>query len=322
MSISFGPKLNLLYNALIGESYFDSLRLFLQNIDALLQGSVINATQAAPPVSPNPGDAYLLTGGTPSGVWTGKAGQIAFWDAQLTTSGTNTVAPGWVFLVPQAGWIIWNIAAATLIVFNGTSWSPVQGGANFPTNTDITSMTGIPNTTINNAGYIFNDGTAADTVTLASTGITWGSNFNTGLIGATIANQTWAGASYTGIGLGINSGSGGSLIGAGFIGTDALTTTQMLCTTVGTFGSIQCSFIEADAPSGAIAIAGRGTSQVGVQIQAGSTPHQLLLGFSFYPVQTTVGAAGSASALPALPSGYLPIVIGTTEYVIPYYAAA
>lgn len=36
--------------------------------------------------------------------------------------------------------------------------------------------------------------------------------------------------------------------------------------------------------------------------------------------QTTVGAAGSASAVPATPSGYITITIGTTEYVVPYYA--
>lgn len=36
--------------------------------------------------------------------------------------------------------------------------------------------------------------------------------------------------------------------------------------------------------------------------------------------QTTVGAAGGASALPATPSGYLVLTIGTTDYVVPYYA--
>jgi hypothetical protein len=36
--------------------------------------------------------------------------------------------------------------------------------------------------------------------------------------------------------------------------------------------------------------------------------------------QTTVGAAGGASALPATPSGYLRFFIGATEYVLPYYA--
>lgn len=38
--------------------------------------------------------------------------------------------------------------------------------------------------------------------------------------------------------------------------------------------------------------------------------------------QTTVGAAGGASALPATPSGYLRFFLGTTEFVLPYYAQA
>jgi len=38
--------------------------------------------------------------------------------------------------------------------------------------------------------------------------------------------------------------------------------------------------------------------------------------------QSTVGAAGPASALPATPSGYLPVVIDGTTYVIPFYAAS
>lgn len=38
--------------------------------------------------------------------------------------------------------------------------------------------------------------------------------------------------------------------------------------------------------------------------------------------QSTVGAAGAASALPANPTGYLRFYLGSTQYVIPYYAQA
>lgn len=38
--------------------------------------------------------------------------------------------------------------------------------------------------------------------------------------------------------------------------------------------------------------------------------------------QTTVGAAGGASALPLTPTGYIPIKVAGTEYVVPYYAKA
>lgn len=35
--------------------------------------------------------------------------------------------------------------------------------------------------------------------------------------------------------------------------------------------------------------------------------------------QTTVGAAGGATALPATPAGYLAISVNGTEMVVPYY---
>lgn len=38
--------------------------------------------------------------------------------------------------------------------------------------------------------------------------------------------------------------------------------------------------------------------------------------------QTTVGAAGGASALPATPTGYLTVMVGNTPYVMPYYAVS
>ena len=36
--------------------------------------------------------------------------------------------------------------------------------------------------------------------------------------------------------------------------------------------------------------------------------------------QTTVGAAGSATAVPATPSGYVEIIISGVTYVLPFYA--
>jgi hypothetical protein len=44
-------------------------------------------------------------------------------------------------------------------------------------------------------------------------------------------------------------------------------------------------------------------------------------GFTFSgDTQTTVGAAGGASALPATPSGYFTVTIAGTAYVVPFYA--
>ena len=38
--------------------------------------------------------------------------------------------------------------------------------------------------------------------------------------------------------------------------------------------------------------------------------------------QTTVGSAGSASALPLFPTGYLRIIFGKTTVVVPFYAVS
>lgn len=46
------------------------------------------------------------------------------------------------------------------------------------------------------------------------------------------------------------------------------------------------------------------------------------LAFQSGITQSTVGAAGGASALPATPAGYLRFLVGSTQFVIPYYAAS
>lgn len=51
----------------------------------------------------------------------------------------------------------------------------------------------------------------------------------------------------------------------------------------------------------------------------------IIMGQIYMPsaeTQTTVGAAGGASALPATPTGYLKVIIGDTEYGIPFYAVS
>lgn len=50
--------------------------------------------------------------------------------------------------------------------------------------------------------------------------------------------------------------------------------------------------------------------------------HTNLVFDSSTATQTTVGAAGSAEALPATPTGYLVTTIAGTEVLIPYYDKA
>jgi hypothetical protein len=345
MAISYGPKLGLLYNSLIDEAYYDSLRLFLQAIDALVQASVISSSVIVPPPSPNPGDAYLLITGTPSGAWAGHAGAIAVWDAQFTLTGTNTVVPTWTFLTPQPGWIVWNVALASLIVYNGTAWVTLTGGANFPTNTNITSMVGIPNTTINSTGYIYNDSTnpvtaLGDAVAggTGPNGFQWGSGtFLSPTASGTVIIGTgpWTGLAASGTGIGIVNSTQSSALTANGLQTSGVVTANVLTS----LGPVVAGQLQLGAGTAGTygAIVPRGSANVGIQISGGGvttlpvavlinsgtaspTSGVGMLGFDTnYPTQTTIGANGAASALTALPVGYLQISIHGTEYVIPYY---
>lgn len=326
MSIANGPKLGLLFNSNIGEYYADNFRTFLQALDQLIMGSVVNATTVVPPTSPSPGDAYLLTGGTPSGAWTGQAGNIAVWNNQVTNSGTNTQVPAWVFYTPKPGWILWNVATQTFIGYSGSAWAALGGGgANFPTNTDITSMTGIPSTTLSSAGYAYNPGSAPQEAIISANGIQFGAgSFNdASTTGAILGNQAWTGFSYTGAGIGVWNSTTATIIVPGQIGTGLINCTAVACSgridaaggeirigtaTVGTPGQIH-SFATGQAL--AIGPLGTTTLQTGVMIysaQSAPTSGQGLLGFdSNYATQTTVGAAGAAAALPGPPKKYFQI---------------
>lgn len=65
-----------------------------------------------------------------------------------------------------------------------------------------------------------------------------------------------------------------------------------------------------------------GTTDLNVLLKAAATAQTGTTVALGNATQTTVGAAGGASGLPATPSGYLRFYIGATQYVIPYYAQA
>jgi hypothetical protein len=65
-----------------------------------------------------------------------------------------------------------------------------------------------------------------------------------------------------------------------------------------------------------------GGGDTALQIVGTGVALQSLLGFTSYPTQTTVGAAGGAAALPATPTGYAQVKMNGTIVVMPYYARA
>lgn len=128
MSVTTGPRLGLLINADIGETYVNELRPFLRAMDALLQASVIDSAISNPPATPQAGDAYLVLN-TPTGLWTGQQGSIAVWSDEITLPDTNTKLVGWEFHAPAEGWQVWDKASSTVRVFTKGAWKTASAAS-------------------------------------------------------------------------------------------------------------------------------------------------------------------------------------------------
>lgn len=88
----------------------ESLRL----LDVMVQLSVADREQAAPPAEPVEGDRHIVGPGATL-EWAGKTGQIAaFQDG------------GWLFLRPRTGWITWVEAEQKIFIWNGTTWASLE----------------------------------------------------------------------------------------------------------------------------------------------------------------------------------------------------
>ncbi|MDH8174147.1 DUF2793 domain-containing protein, partial [Klebsiella pneumoniae] len=71
----------------------------------------------APPTTPAEGDRHIIASGA-TGAWAGHADAVAVYE-----DGT------WRFLVPKSGWCAWCDADGALLVYDGTAWTDVAGGA-------------------------------------------------------------------------------------------------------------------------------------------------------------------------------------------------
>lgn len=88
----------------------------LCRIDALLNAGAISRSVATPPVSPAAGDLYLVAA-SPTGVWSGHANHLAYYD-QI-----------WRFIVPNEGLTLWVNNEDRLFSYNGTAWVQTAGDA-------------------------------------------------------------------------------------------------------------------------------------------------------------------------------------------------
>lgn len=84
-------------------------------LDTLAQLAVLDRDLTAPPASPVTGARYIV-GASPSGAWSGKAGQVAAWDGAA-----------WRFHQPEPGWLAFLLDENGLIVWSGSAWLPTLG---------------------------------------------------------------------------------------------------------------------------------------------------------------------------------------------------
>lgn len=137
MSVSNGPNLGVMINALTGDAFPVDFRKLLRAIDVLLQGATKSKTLSAPPGSPANGDRYIVAA-SPTGAWASHATHIAVW----TTDNPASPSGVWEFYTPQPGWVVANIADSTLYVFLSGSWTAVGGGGGGVT--VFTGLTDVP----------------------------------------------------------------------------------------------------------------------------------------------------------------------------------
>ncbi|MFD1253648.1 DUF2793 domain-containing protein [Devosia equisanguinis] len=93
----------------------------LQMLDVLVQPVVEAANVATPPATPDAGSAWIVPIGA-TGAWAGEENTIAVWQA-----GT------WCFLMPEAGWQVFDRQAGSLKLYSGSAWIAVAAiGAGLP----------------------------------------------------------------------------------------------------------------------------------------------------------------------------------------------
>ncbi len=91
----------------------------IAGIDALLHLAVETSTLAAPPAAPVAGQAWIVAA-APSGIWTGRAGQVASFGSG-----------GWRYTVAREGCVAWlrdvqRFAVRTAVGWTDDGW-PVAG---------------------------------------------------------------------------------------------------------------------------------------------------------------------------------------------------
>ena len=88
----------------------------IRALDAVVQLSVLDRDLSTPPGSPADGARYIVAG-SPTGAWSGHAGNIAAYQDGA-----------WTFYAPRQGWISWIGDEDAAVVWDGAAWVALTTG--------------------------------------------------------------------------------------------------------------------------------------------------------------------------------------------------
>lgn len=148
-------------------------------LDVLVDKTVKSRGTNTPPSTPLDGDAYIL-GSSPSGLWSGKGTQIAYW---------RDSAGVWQFIVPLTGWTlrVQDDLDANGIPkqygYTGSAWAAPADGGSFTGGTLASALNEAPPVTLASAATVNIGAAAANTINV--TGTTTITAFDTIASGAT-----------------------------------------------------------------------------------------------------------------------------------------
>lgn len=104
------PRLGLPYIAPAQAQKHVTHNEALQRLDAVTQLSFVEVGLQEAPAVPQEGDLYVI-GDAPTGLWSGQAGQIAYWAQN-----------GWMFFEPRTGWRGWDQATSSPLTYSDSGW--------------------------------------------------------------------------------------------------------------------------------------------------------------------------------------------------------
>lgn len=135
-------------------------------LDQMVDKTVKSRGVNTPAVSPNDGDAYIV-GGSPTGLWSGKANQIAYW---RNSSGV------WQFIVPLEGWTVRvqddddTNGIPKEYGYTGSAWAiPAGAGGSFTGGTLTSALNEAPIVTLASAATVNIGAAAANTISISGT---------------------------------------------------------------------------------------------------------------------------------------------------------